>query len=231
MSKTRKISECVNVRINVGNYQHIEVTKYAEEEITYETKEELIEFENDLTTDLVNSLVRSMKSIPEQLGKGVENAQEVEESIATAIPEWLANSPIPNIANQAKKQNLKIAAQQKDNKDSQSDVLDVDEVVAEPTPEKPSEDVTEPSEDVTEPSEATTDLSDQDLFEDDEDPVASESEVEQETTSVEEQPEAVEEQPKVVEEKAEDANDTSTEKAVESDPFDFYGEDNDLFGD
>ena len=31
----RKIAECINLRVNVGNYQHIELTKYVEEEIEY----------------------------------------------------------------------------------------------------------------------------------------------------------------------------------------------------
>jgi len=219
MSKTRKISECVNVRINVGNYQHIELTKYAEEEVTYETKEELQTFENDLTTDLVNSLVRSMRSVPKQLGKGVENAQEVEEAIVTAIPEWLANSPLPNIANQAKKSNLKNAAEQKANKDNQSDVLDVDEVVT-------TQEAETPTEVVTEPEAAEPEVAEEDLFEEDESPAVSEAieEVEQETTTVQ-----------VEEEESTQPEATSTEETVEvsestQSEFDFF-DDEDLFGD
>jgi len=113
----RKISECINVRINVGNYQHIELSKYAEETIEYSSKEELIQKEDSLRDDLIASVIRSMKSIPERLGKGVEAAIEVEESIKKAIPSWLENGAVPNIANLPKKNNLKDAAEQKNKKD------------------------------------------------------------------------------------------------------------------
>lgn len=116
----RKIAECINVRINVGNYQHIELTKYAEEQVNYETKEELKLQEDSLRDDLISSLIRSMKVIPEKLGKGVESAQEIEEAIQKAIPEWLEKGPVPNIANIASKNNVSDAARQKDNKDLSS---------------------------------------------------------------------------------------------------------------
>ena len=38
----RKISECINLRINLGNYQHLELVKYGEEEIEYNNDEERI---------------------------------------------------------------------------------------------------------------------------------------------------------------------------------------------
>jgi len=113
----RKISECISVRINVGNYQHIELTKYAEESIEYSSEKERIEKEDQLTNDLVVSLRRSMKSIPEKLGKGIDQAIQVEESISKAIPEWLATSAIPNIANGAEKKHIQVVAEQKQKKD------------------------------------------------------------------------------------------------------------------
>jgi hypothetical protein len=116
MSK-RKIADCLNVRINVGNYQHIELTKYAEEEIEYSTDVERIQKEDNLRDDLLASLIKSMKTIPERLNKGVESAQEVEELIKKSIPDWLSKNIVPNIANMAKKNDIKIAAEQKDNID------------------------------------------------------------------------------------------------------------------
>jgi hypothetical protein len=113
----RKISECVNVRINIGNYQHIEITKYAEEEIEFSSASERIQKEEALTDDLTQSLIRSMKAIPERLAKGVDQAVEVQALIKKAIPEWLANSPVPNIANNAKKNEIKADADAKSNKD------------------------------------------------------------------------------------------------------------------
>ena len=109
----RKISECINLRINVGNYQHIELTKYAEESIDYETDAERIAKEDQLRDELVDSLKRSMQAIPEKLGKGLEEAIEVEQAIQKAIPEWLENSPVPNLANNAEKKFIQDAAEQK----------------------------------------------------------------------------------------------------------------------
>ena len=115
----RKISECINVRINVGNYQHIEIVKLAEEQIEYSSDAERVQKEDQLTTDLVASITRSMKIIPEKLGKGIENAVQIEESIKKAIPEWLANGPVPNLANGARKLEVKVSADQKNEKDEQ----------------------------------------------------------------------------------------------------------------
>ena len=125
--KKRVISECINVRVNVGNYQHIEITKQASEEIEYSSERERLDLEEELTNDLVNSVIRSMRTIPSQLGKGVDEAQEVEESISKAIPEWLNNQP-PNLVDKAKEKVNRVAAEQKDNKDSTAeDILDVEE--------------------------------------------------------------------------------------------------------
>jgi len=238
MSKTRKISECINVRINVGNYQHIEITKYAEEEVAYETKEQLIELEDALNSDLVDSIVRSMRTIPDRLGKGVQNAQEVEESISKAIPEWLEKDPIPNIANGARKNSIRNSAEQKANKDKQSDILDVEETKqsdildVEETKTQIAEDVTNAVVDkntsssvtveevpvdtkVDDETDETEEIEDKlavDLFEDDDEPAAEECESNVAKTSGE------------VEGK-------KTETKSDLEDFDFFDEDSDLFGD
>jgi hypothetical protein len=113
----RVISESINIRINVGNYQHIEITKQAQEEIEYETKEERLALEEDLSNDLISSVVASMRLVPQRLGKCIDNAQEVEDAISKAIPEWLENCP-PNLANVPKANSNKVASEQKVNKDS-----------------------------------------------------------------------------------------------------------------
>ena len=157
MSK-RKISECINIRINVGNYQHIELTKYAEEGIEFSSDSDRIEKEDGLRDDLVASIMRSMKAIPERLGKGIDQAIEVEEAIQKAIPAWLENGPVPNIANGAKEKVIKVTAEQKDNKDSQIPVVDT---------KIDKEDV---QVEVVKTSESTTSVSEEDvhdLFEDD----------------------------------------------------------------
>lgn len=131
---TRKISECINIRINVGNYQHIELVKYAEEQIDYANEAERIQKEDQLRDDLVASMTRSMKAIPEKLGKGVANAIEVEQSIKKAVPEWMAQGGVPNIANTAKKIEVRVSAEQKDKKDKETEAnkaLDVEPTVRE----------------------------------------------------------------------------------------------------
>lgn len=153
----RVISEAINIRINVGNYQHIEITKQAQEEIEYSSESERLEKEAELSKDIIDSVISSMKLVPERLGKGVENAQEVEDAISKAIPEWLNENP-PNLSNVPKKNSDKVAAEQKSNKDEAAGSLD--NLLGDSVTEKVS---------VTE--EVTEDLfDDNDLFADDESP-------------------------------------------------------------
>lgn len=116
MSK-RKIADCVNIRVKTGDFQHIEIVKYAEEEIEYNNDQERIEKEDALTASLVESIMRSLHSIPERIGRGKAEVIEVEQAISKAIPAWLANDPVPNIANQAKKVFNTISDRQKADKD------------------------------------------------------------------------------------------------------------------
>ena len=119
----RVISEAINIRINVGNYQHIEITKQAQEEIEYSSESERLEKEAELSKDIVDSVISSMKLVPERLGKGIENAQEVEDAISKVIPEWFNENP-PNLSNVPKKNSDKVAAEQKSNKDEAAGSLD-----------------------------------------------------------------------------------------------------------
>jgi hypothetical protein len=125
MSK-RVISECVTVRVNVGNFQHIEITKQFQEEIEYTSDEGRLELEGQLSKDVVDSVINSMRLVPGRLGKGVDNAQEVEDAISKSIPEWLNNAP-PNLANNPKINSDKIAAAQKDNKDRIAEASEIPE--------------------------------------------------------------------------------------------------------
>lgn len=113
----RKISTCVNVRVNVGNYQHIEIAKYAEETIQYTSDADRINKEIQLTADIIQDLHRSMKQVSTDLGKGVSEAVQLTESIKKVIPDWIANSPAPNIANGGKKLEIKVNAEQKEVKE------------------------------------------------------------------------------------------------------------------
>ena len=64
MSK-RKIAESLNIRIRTGDFQHIEMVKYAEEEIEYQDETQLNE-----RIDHLN------KKINTQMKKSVEYLQE-----------------------------------------------------------------------------------------------------------------------------------------------------------
>jgi len=218
MTNKRTISECINVRINVGNYQHIEITKQASEEIEFSNDKERLALEDNLTNDLVDSVIRSMRSIPDSLGKGVEDAQEVEESIKKAIPEWLNNQP-PNLADKPKEKSDRVAAEQKDNKDKASeDILDVDEepVVKNATVE---EDV----------------AVDDDLFEEDEESAVSEvsevADVKEEKSSPSEAVELETVESETTEVKEENVTkEVVAEGTASSDDFDFFDDDDlDLF--
>jgi len=115
----RKIADCVNIRIKVGDFEHIEVVKYAEEEIEYSDDKERIGKEDSLTNSLIESVMRSFIAIPERLKKGKTQAIEVEQKIIKAIPAWLAGDSVPNIANGAKKAfNTEVDKQQKEKEKS-----------------------------------------------------------------------------------------------------------------
>jgi len=135
----KKIAECINVRVNVGNYQHIELTKYAEKTISYNNEEEMVRKEDELTEELVANLIRNMRRIPERLGKDTAAVIEVEESIAKVIPEWLQNGDVPNLANKALTGHNKTVAEQKEERDSHNIVEDKKEVLAVSSEEEPKE--------------------------------------------------------------------------------------------
>lgn len=117
----KKIATSVDVLINVGAYEHLQITKYAERSISYSSKEEMLEQEDALTNEVVADLIRSMRSMPEKLGKKTTANIEIEAKIAKKVPEWLNGNVEPNIANNAKiqhdtnkaKANAEIEAKQK----------------------------------------------------------------------------------------------------------------------
>ena len=98
----KKIATSVDVLINVGAYEHIQITKYAEKSISYSSQEEMLKKEDELTNELVADVIRTMRSMPEKLGKKTTAHTEIESKIAKKVPEWLNGNVEPNIANQAK---------------------------------------------------------------------------------------------------------------------------------
>lgn len=220
----RRISSCVNVRIRAGDYQHIEVVKYAEEEVEYTSIEDLKAKEDALNDDVVDCLFRSLNSTAARLGQGKAQAIEVEETLSKAIPAWLANDPVPNIANGAKKILNTVGDKQKAEKDKATEaekkLLGGDSKLVE-TPKENSDNVeVKAKEEIAETivNDASTDDVDE-LFEPDEIDKADENE---EVTPVEEGTEGTKE-----------VKETETKESQVSDKddeFDFFSEAEDVFG-
>lgn len=123
----RKISESLNLRINLGNFNHIEFIKYAEESIDFSSDAERIGKETQLHNDLWDSMMQSVADVPNRLGRSKDMIQEVEERIKNKIPEWLENGPIPNLSNQnsASKREIQVAALQQDVKDTAVKMINI----------------------------------------------------------------------------------------------------------
>ena len=107
----KKIATSVDVLINVGSFEHLQITKYAEKKITYETPEEMIQKEDQLTDELVKDVIRTMRSMPDKLGKKTDAVTKIEEKINKKIPTWLEEGSEPNIANLAKDNIAKVVAE------------------------------------------------------------------------------------------------------------------------
>ena len=94
----KKVATSIDILINVGQFEHIQITKYAEKKITYESSDEMIKKEDEVTSELVSDIIRTMRGLPEKLGKKTNAISAIEEKIQKKIPEWLANNPVPNLA-------------------------------------------------------------------------------------------------------------------------------------
>jgi hypothetical protein len=103
----KKIATSVDILINVGAYEHIQITKYAEKKITYENPEEMTKKEDQLTDELVKDIIRTMRSMPDKLGKKTSAVPAIEEKIGKRMPTWLEEGSDPNIANAAKDSAIK----------------------------------------------------------------------------------------------------------------------------
>jgi len=108
----KKIAECIKILINLGNYSNITVAKYDERVITYETEEERIEKEEQHTAELLQGVIRGIRTTPAALHLDTEEAAEkldinpnalgdIENRIQKEMPKWLGEEEIPNIANGA----------------------------------------------------------------------------------------------------------------------------------
>ena len=140
----KKIATSIDVLINVSQFEHIQITKYAEKKIAYSSQEDMVEKEDNLTSELVNDIIRTMRSLPDRLGKKTEAIKNIEEKIQKKIPSWLEENPVPNIANLAKDKyernisnaNAKIEQKKPIAKELEKQVKDIIDPKTEETPIK-----------------------------------------------------------------------------------------------
>ena len=137
----KKIATSVDILVNVGQYEHIQITKYAEKKITYDSSEEMVKKEDELTDELVSDVIRSMRSLPDKLGKKTNAVAAIEERIQKKIPAWLENGSEPNIANKAKEKydgNVAKASAEVEAKKQKEDVkrVETEGFLGSKTPEK-----------------------------------------------------------------------------------------------
>ena len=94
----KKIATSVEIMIHVGQFEHIKINKYGEKNIEYSSKEDMVKQEDSLTEELVTDIIRTMRSLPDRLGKKTDAVRNIEEKIEKRMPEWLSNNNEPNIA-------------------------------------------------------------------------------------------------------------------------------------
>ena len=99
----KKIATSVDILVNIDKFEHIQITKYSEKKISYSSKEDMIKQEDQLTAELVEDLLRTMRGIGPQVGGKVTTAvTKMEDKIQKKMPTWLEEGKEPNIANLAK---------------------------------------------------------------------------------------------------------------------------------
>jgi hypothetical protein len=99
----KKIATSVDILVNVDKFEHVQITKYSEKKISYSSKEDMIKQEDQLTAELVEDLLRTMRGIGPQVGGKVTTAvTKMEDKIQKKMPTWLEEGKEPNIANLAK---------------------------------------------------------------------------------------------------------------------------------
>ena len=84
----KKIATSVDILINTDRFEHLQITKYAESKITYDTQEEMIQKEDQLTRDLLSDMHRTLSlsakdfsSISSEIAKKMEPVKTIEARI------------------------------------------------------------------------------------------------------------------------------------------------------
>lgn len=114
----KKIATSVDILINIDRFEHFQITKYSEKKITYESQEEMVQKEDQLTNELLSDIRRSLKlfcdnlgSISKEINQKMEAVSKIEDKIGKKMPTWLEEGSDPNIANKAKENSVKAVAE------------------------------------------------------------------------------------------------------------------------
>ena len=98
----KKVATAVDILVNVDRYEHVKITKYCEAKIEYETEEERIQKEDQITLECISDLIRGQDIISKTIGsKVVAPCEAIKGKIAKKLPTWMSEGPEPNIANAA----------------------------------------------------------------------------------------------------------------------------------
>ena len=108
----------------------VQIEHLSEQNISYESKDEMVKKEDELTDGIVLDVIRSMKSIPDKLGKKTNAVAELEESVKKEIPRWLTEGAEPNLAaskaNLAQKKHQDVVSNNKAQADSKKSEVSID---------------------------------------------------------------------------------------------------------
>lgn len=190
----KKIATSIDILVNVDRYEHIEITKYGERIIQYDTDEKRIIEEDKLTKEIMEDGLRSLDIIAKTIGgKTTEPVNAIKDKIRKKIPTWLEEESEPNLANLAESQHKKHVAKKEvkkienlENQNSRSDEISeslgeninpiedndtLDDIVDKPANKQVSEDKTEQENQSIQDSKIESDNNndDEDLFGNDDD--------------------------------------------------------------
>jgi len=95
----KKIATSIDILINVGRFEHIQVTKHGEADIEFENDDQRIKLEDQLTTETIEDGSRSLQIIVDVLGGKMEMPMKsIADKISKRIPTWLEDKNVPNLA-------------------------------------------------------------------------------------------------------------------------------------
>ena len=160
----KKIATSIDILMQPARFEHIQIVKYSEKKISYKNEQDMLKQEDQLTSELVADLIRTMRSLPDKLGKKTNAVELIEENIKKKIPEWLENNPVPNLAKKMYENSQKEQFVKAEEKDVGKESDKVAELI-----DNPEENDDKPIESKADkPKEENKEITQEDLFDDSE---------------------------------------------------------------